>query len=111
LQPFSRYERYYLNGNSKVYLIDSTSIPMNSDSIVYDTRISSLTDKVDPPTQVYIEDPRRYNDKELEDNAYTIIKMEYGDSAGYRLTDLVYAGDLIANVGSSITSGVLDKIK
>lgn len=101
----------YLNGNSKVYLTDSTSIPMNSDSIVYDTRISSLTDKVDPPTQVYIEDPRRYNNKELEDNAYTIIKMEYGDSAGYRLTDLVYAGDLIANVGSSITSGVLDKIK
>jgi hypothetical protein len=29
---------------------------------------------------------------------------------GYRLTDLIYPGDLIANVGETITS-VLDKIK
>lgn len=40
---------------------------------------------------------------------YTVVKLEYGSIAGYRLTDLVYAGDLIANAGESITS-VLDKI-
>ena len=41
---------------------------------------------------------------------YRLTKIEYGDTAGYRTTELTYAGDLIANVGESITS-VLDKIK
>lgn len=41
---------------------------------------------------------------------YTVAKIEYGSIPGYRLTDLTYAGDLIANVGESLTS-VLDKIK
>ena len=41
---------------------------------------------------------------------YIFAKIEYGQTAGYRLTDLVYPGDLIANVGESLTS-VLDKIK
>lgn len=41
---------------------------------------------------------------------YYVTKIEYGQTAGYRYTDLVYAGDLIANVGESVTS-VLDKIK
>jgi hypothetical protein len=36
--------------------------------------------------------------------------VEYGQTAGYRFTDLIYAGDLIANIGESLTS-VLDKIK
>lgn len=40
---------------------------------------------------------------------YYIAKIEYGDVPGYRLTDLTYAGDLIANVGESLTS-ILDKI-
>ena len=40
---------------------------------------------------------------------YYVAKIEYGDVPGYRLTDLTYAGDLIANVGESLTS-VLDKI-
>lgn len=41
---------------------------------------------------------------------YYIAKVEYGQTAGYKKINLVYAGDLIANVGDSITS-VLDKIK
>lgn len=40
----------------------------------------------------------------------TVAKFEYGSVPGYRLTDLIYAGDLIANVGETLTS-VLDKIK
>jgi hypothetical protein len=43
-------------------------------------------------------------------NIYTVIKIDYGDAIGYRQTDLVYAGDLVANIGETITS-VLDKIK
>jgi hypothetical protein len=46
----------------------------------------------------------------IEGEEYYVAKINYGDTAGYRLTDLVYAGDLIANVGESLTS-VLDKIK
>lgn len=41
---------------------------------------------------------------------YTVAKVEYGQTAGYRETELVYAGDLIANIGESLVS-VLDKIK
>lgn len=41
---------------------------------------------------------------------YTVVKLGYADSAGYRVTDLVYAGDLIANIGEALTS-ILDKIK
>lgn len=43
-------------------------------------------------------------------NGNYLGKVEFGDAAGYRLTDLIYPGELIANVGESITS-VLDKIK
>jgi hypothetical protein len=41
---------------------------------------------------------------------FNMAKVEYGQTAGYRLMDLIYAGDLIANIGESLTS-VLDKIK
>lgn len=41
---------------------------------------------------------------------YYLTKIETGHAGGYRETELVYAGDLIANIGESITS-VLDKIK
>lgn len=47
-----------------------------------------------------------------EENAieYTIAKIEYGQTAGYRLTELVYAGDLFLNAGEPLTS-LFDKIK
>lgn len=41
---------------------------------------------------------------------YYFTKIEYGETAGYRMTELTYAGDLIANIGESLTS-VLDKIR
>ena len=40
---------------------------------------------------------------------YTVAKIQYGDTAGYRVTPLVYPGDLISGIGESITS-ILDKI-
>ncbi len=47
----------------------------------------------------------------LEDGKkYSATKIEYGTTAGYRTTDLVYPGDLISSVGESLTS-ILDKIK
>jgi hypothetical protein len=47
---------------------------------------------------------------EKEQNEYLIAKVEYGETAGYRLTDLTYSGDLISSVGETLTS-ILDKIK
>lgn len=41
---------------------------------------------------------------------YHVMRITYGQDAGYRLCDLVYAGDLIANIGETCTS-ILDKIK
>lgn len=43
-------------------------------------------------------------------NGYNIIKIIYGETAGYRRTPLTYPGELVANVGEALTS-VLDKIK
>lgn len=50
-----------------------------------------------------------YSDKNKKKEWY-LTKVNYGQTAGYRITDLTYAGDLIANIGESITS-ILDKIK
>lgn len=49
--------------------------------------------------------------KEDGDYKYNVIKIEYGETAGYRYMEegLVYAGDLILNLGDNITT-VLDKI-
>ena len=62
----------------------------------------------------YNEPTKLYNDAAAArvggDDYFTICRAEYGDVVGYRLTDLTYAGDLIGNVGESITS-VFDKIK
>lgn len=41
---------------------------------------------------------------------YHVAKIEYGQTAGYRLTDLVYPGNLIANVGDSLVT-ILDRVK
>lgn len=41
---------------------------------------------------------------------YTVIKTELGQTVGYRETELTYAGELVANIGETITS-VLDKVK
>jgi hypothetical protein len=45
-----------------------------------------------------------------ESETYCVAKIEYGQTAGYLETDLTYTGDLIANIGETVTS-VLDKIK
>lgn len=45
-----------------------------------------------------------------QNTVYTVAKLEYGQTAGYRYTDLTYAGDLISTIGESFTS-ILDKIK
>lgn len=41
---------------------------------------------------------------------FYVAKVAYGETAGYRYTELTYPGDLIGAVGESLTS-ILDKIK
>ena len=65
----------------------------------FDLLVDTLTDDNPEPTVFY-----------SDDKAYCVAKIEYGDTAGYRATDLIYPDDLIGNVGESLTS-VLDKIK
>lgn len=51
------------------------------------------------------------NDNKVLDTKqlFSIVKLTRGQAVGYRQTDIIYAGELIANVGDSLTS-VLDKI-
>jgi hypothetical protein len=51
-----------------------------------------------------------FPDSEDPTMLYKIAKIEYGDTAGYRVTDLTYSGDLISSIGENLTS-ILDKIK
>lgn len=45
-----------------------------------------------------------------DDEEYRVARIQYGQTAGYKIVNLVYAGDLVASVGDSIAS-ILDKIK
>lgn len=52
-----------------------------------------------------------YLDTDVGRVPYTITKIEPNDNAvGYKITDLIYTGDLISSIGESLTS-ILDKIK
>ena len=69
--------------------------------------VTTLTNEDIEVEPVYIEEKEGNVTKKIP---YYLMKIEYGQTAGYRLTNLTYAGDLIAKSGESITS-VLDKIK
>lgn len=81
----------YLNGQ-EISISDETKLIYAKTSDLQDDRTASI---------IMLKD---------DNKEYNIIRLEYGDLAGYRLTDLVYAGELIANIGETLTS-VLDKIK
>ena len=87
-----------ISGESAVQISNSTVItynPRNSLSVMDD-------EGVPQPTLVRLpgDDP---------ENLYTIAKVEYNQTCGYRYTDITYAGDLILNTGEAITS-MLDKL-
>ena len=66
----------------------------------FDSLIGTMNGNYDKGDIFYTEDKQKIQ----------FLKISYGDTAGYRTTDLTYAGELIASVGESVTS-VLDKIK
>lgn len=90
---FNSTQECYLNGQGDpIYISDN--------SIKYDNLIDVGVDTEEPSLVSFIPGGQLYH----------IVKFNYGDTAGYRLTDLTYAGDLVANLGEPLTS-VLDKIK
>lgn len=103
------YVDYTTVDNTQVYLVigadnyTATNIS-NSQLIVYE-RPTQKEEFRRGFTQIY-----KLGENQEYLGPYTITKIEYGDVAGYHNTDLVYAGELTANLGEAITS-VLDKIK
>lgn len=73
----------------------------------FEVLVDSLVGNENPPVFLPLNDD---GSVPSEKTYYYFSKISYGETAGYRLTDLVFAGDLIANIGESVTS-VLDKIK
>ena len=92
----------------------------NEDTASYDNIILNENFIIDESKNLKIKDIENYNnavdqlnndrDKFLINNVlYSVTKMDSMSTAGYRLTDLIYAGDLISSIGESLTS-ILDKI-
>lgn len=99
------YDNALMENDTKMYYYDRgcTDGPYSLKQLDKD-HLDNLTQTMvnnKEPKPVYVKD---------NDNEYIFAKISYGDTAGYRITDLTYAGDLIANIGDTITS-VLDKIR
>ena len=90
-----------LNGETECYVggREGTKTTLaNLDSTVLDMLVDTMMG-TSSPTKVWIDGAEYY-----------VAKITYGQTAGYRTTELTYPGDLIGAVGESITS-ILDKIK
>lgn len=85
------------DGSTDCYIVGSNQPTTLAELPMYD----KLLDEQMNPTQIRLVQ---------NGTIYTVAKIETFDVCGYRLTDLTYAGELIASVGESVTS-VLDKIK
>ena len=93
-----RWAEYYSDENC------TQIFSFNEDTFVFDPRIElGLTNNI-IPTIIYAK-----TDTGVQ--AYSVIKATYGETVGYRIADLTYAGDLIGQVGNSVVTACLDKIK
>ena len=88
---YKLFKQYYVDNNN--YLIEENTY-LISNEIIYERAY-----EYDPEEQYY-----------EADNEYYIAKFDYGSTPGYKLTDLTYAGDLVAKAGETVTS-ILEKIK
>lgn len=100
--PKSTYDNAILENGSKQWKL-SIDGELISLADIPNAHLDKLVDEL-----VGVEDPLPVYDS--DNNKWIIAKISYGQTAGYRSTELTYAGDLIGNVGESLTS-ILDKIK
>lgn len=92
-----------INKNQPCYLIDdlNTRITISDSRIVYDDLVNLDEDSsISSIIQL---------SNDIDAHRYKVAKFEYGSIPGYRLTNLTYAGELIGEVGSTITQ-MLDKL-
>ena len=78
----------------------------DSFSIIYDNLLDNAEFSGDKEPSVI----KFLKNNSLSEESYYLICLQAGDSPGYRMTDLIYAGELKSNAGEAITS-ILDKIK
>ena len=110
LDPTTQYHYMKFNDETETsYTLVSIAVGEMEDDW-YDHRIELGLDKTFNPLKLYPDENIEGNQIKDKDNYNTIIKIEYGEVIGYRLTTLTYAGDLIGQVGENFTS-ILDKIK
>ena len=96
-------QEYFLSNGSIAFVDNAENLAADRDQLIYYDRTglnSSIASKVWASKA----------DIGNEEKAYNIIKIEYGETAGYRHTELTYPGELVGNVGESLTT-ILDKIK
>lgn len=91
-----------LDGNKEYYDSEGNTIKLNEIKHYYNP--NPLVDQT-KATTIYSLNSQQSNNK-----GYNVVKVELGQTAGYRSTDLIYPGELVANIGESLTS-ILDKIK
>lgn len=101
-----------LDGNIKCWVKNDNEeweeyILQDLDNTILDPLITPLTGSAEGQPVIFSQ-PEGKDEKELQ--KFYVAKIEYGQTAGYRMTDLTFAGDLICNVGESVMS-MLDKIK
>lgn len=76
----------------------------------YDSLSEGLLGKSNTIAQVVDLNNSEIDAPEFLNNPVRVVRIKYGQTVGFRTTELVFAGDLVANIGESLTS-VLDKIK
>ena len=109
-----QYDNFTINGNGECKIKDSGIIcpisKIEENGGHYDKRMNLAQDLTEIVEEASIVNFRLGDSEEYDSEDYTISKVEFGDTPGYKITDLIYAGELIGNVGETITS-ILDKIK
>lgn len=98
----NEYENTTLNGDM-TGLNEATKemIALNDPKFNYFPRVDLIDTKATVVT---------FPDSQTPNKRYQVARLEYGQTAGYNITELVYAGDLISSIGETLTS-ILDKIK
>lgn len=97
--------------DGEIFTVDQLSedadAPYNLDTR---TQRQGYTNDAYEPTILYSVDRNvATGDATIGEQPFTIAKISYGQTCGYRTTDIIYAGDLVGNIGESLTS-ILDKI-
>ena len=93
-----------LDKEKYVYATDGRGNKLDDKNWNFDPLVSNGLVDTNPPAMFYAD--TQYN----KNNTVKIARIETGQTAGYRLTELTYPGELVVAAGETIT-GVLDKIK